>query len=86
MCFCSVCKRTIWNLDTLIKFFFLLFTPVTDHCSNDSERGSLVVEENDDDGDSTGVGKVFEVRPSAFHRFVSMPLLRGFSSLRQSML
>ena len=81
MCFHSVCEWTIWNLDTLIKFFFLLFTPVTDHCSNDLERGSLVVEENDDDG--TGVGKVFEVRPSAFHHFVLMPLLRGFSSLRR---
>ena len=44
------------------------------------------VEENDDDADSAGVRKAFEVRPSAFHHFVSLPLLRGFSSLTQSML
>ena len=82
MCFHSVCEQTIWNLDTLIKFFFPLSTPVTDHSSDDSERGSLVVEENDDDADSTGVGK----RLSAFHCFVSQRLLRGFSSLGPSML
>ena len=82
MCFHSVCEWTIWNLDTLIKFFFLLSTPVTDHCSDDSERGSLVVEENDDDIDSAGVRK----RSSAFHHFVSQRLLSGFSSLGQSML
>ena len=28
VCFHSDCKQTIWNLDTLIKFFFLLSTPV----------------------------------------------------------
>ena len=74
MCFHSVCEWTIWNLDTLIKFFFLLSTPVTDHCADDSERGtgSLVVEGNDDDDDSAGVGRAFKVRPSAFHRFVSL--------------
>ena len=59
MCFHSVCERTIWNLDTLINFFFLLSIPVTDHCSDDLERGSLVVEEHDDD-DADCVGKAFE--------------------------
>ena len=81
MCFHSVREQTIWNLDTFIKFFFLLYTPVTNHCSDDSERGSLVVEGNDDDTDSAGVGKAFEVRPSAFRHFVSLRLLRGFLSL-----
>ena len=50
--------------------FSLVFVPVCDHCSDDSE--SLIVEENDD-----SVGKPLKVRQSAFHRFVSSQLLRG---------
>ena len=65
------------------QVLFSLVTPVANHCCDDLERGSLMVEESDDDdADSAGVRK----RPPAFHHFVSQQLFRGFSSLGKSML
>ena len=94
----SDCELTIWNLDTLIKFFFLLSTPViflttsmfsfylqADNLDFWHINQALFFSSPVNDrcfNDS----KTFEPRPLVLHCFVSpSQLLRGFSSSRQSM-